>query len=123
MNAVAPAVVTVRVEKKASMVPTEMPQLPDDPMFREFFGRRDQSPRQQRTPRRSGLGSGVITTADGYILTNNHVIDGADRVRVELTDKRTFDAKVVGTDPASDLAVLKVDAQGLARCRSATRTA
>ena len=64
-------------------------------------------------PRQAGLGSGVITTADGYILTNNHVIDGADRVRVELTDKRTFDAKVVGTDPASDLAVLKVDAQGL----------
>ncbi len=113
VNAVAPAVVTVRVEKKSSMVPTGMPQLPDDPMFREFFGRRFQSPRQQRTPRQAGLGSGVITTADGYILTNNHVIDGADRVRVELTDKRTFDAKVVGTDPASDLAVLKVDAQGL----------
>ena len=91
-----------------------MPQLPDDPMFREFFGRRFQSPRQQRdAPRQSGLGSGVITTPDGYILTNNHVIDGADRVRVELTDKRTFDAKVVGTDPASDLAVLKIDAQGL----------
>ena len=113
VNAVAPAVVTVRVEKRASMVPTQMPQLPDDPMFREFFGRRFQGPRQQRAPRQSGLGSGVITTADGYILTNNHVIDGADRVRVELTDKRTFDAKVVGTDPASDLAVLKVDAQGL----------
>ncbi len=113
VNAVAPAVVTVRVEKRASLVPTQMPQLPDDPMFREFFGRRFQEPRQQRVPRRAGLGSGVITTADGYILTNNHVIDGADRVRVELTDKRTFDAKVVGTDPASDLAVLKVDAQGL----------
>ena len=113
MNAVAPAVVTVRVEKRASMVPTQMPQLPDDPMFREFFGRRFQGPQQPRTPRQSGLGSGVITTPDGYILTNNHVIDGADRVRVELTDKRTFDAKVVGTDPASDLAVLKVDAQGL----------
>ena len=113
VNAVAPAVVTVRVEKRASLVPTQMPQVPDDPMFREFFGRRFQEPRQQRVPRRAGLGSGVITTADGYILTNNHVIDGADRVRVELTDKRTFDAKVVGTDPASDLAVLKVDAQGL----------
>jgi Do/DeqQ family serine protease len=113
VNAVAPAVVTIRVEKKAAMVPTEMQQLPDDPMFREFFGRRGQSPRQQRTPRQSGLGSGVITTADGYILTNNHVIEGADQVRVELTDKRTFDAKVVGTDPASDLAVLKVEAQGL----------
>jgi serine protease Do len=113
VNAVAPAVVTIRVDKRASMVPTQMPQLPDDPMFREFFGRRFQGPQQPRTPRQSGLGSGVITTPDGYILTNNHVIDGADRVRIELTDKRSFDAKVVGTDPASDLAVLKVDAQGL----------
>jgi len=91
VDAVAPAVVTVRVEKKAQIVPTQMPGLPDDPMFREFFGRRFQAP-QQRTPRQAGLGSGVITTPDGYILTNNHVIEGADRVRVELTDKRTFDA-------------------------------
>jgi Do/DeqQ family serine protease len=113
VSAVAPAVVTVRVDSRAKMVPTGMPQLPDDPMFREFFGRRFQIPEQRRVPRQSGLGSGVITTGDGYILTNNHVIDGADRVRVELTDKRTFDAKVVGTDPASDLAVLKIDAQGL----------
>ena len=100
--------VTVRVEKKASIVPT---QFPDDDLFR-FFGR--EFPRQQRrVPRQSGLGSGVLTTADGYILTNNHVIDGADQVRVELTDKRVFDAKVVGTDPASDLAVLKIEASGL----------
>jgi serine protease Do len=110
VNAVIPAVVTVRVEGRASMVPT---QLPDDPMFRDFFGRRFQSPDGGRAPRRSGLGSGVITTSDGYILTNNHVIDGADRVRVELNDKRTFGAKVVGTDAASDLAVLKIDAKDL----------
>jgi Do/DeqQ family serine protease len=90
-----------------------MSQLPDDPMFREFFGRRFQVPERRGTPRQAGLGSGVITSADGYILTNNHVIDGADRVRVELTDRRTFDAKVVGTDPASDLALLKVDGQNL----------
>jgi Do/DeqQ family serine protease len=64
-------------------------------------------------PRQAGLGSGVITTGDGYILTNHHVIEGANRVRVELTDKRTFDARVIGTDPATDLAVLKVEAQGL----------
>jgi Do/DeqQ family serine protease len=107
VDAVAPAVVTVRVEKKASVVPT---QFPDDDFFR-FFGRN--LPRQQRVPRQSGLGSGVLTTADGYILTNNHVIDGADQVRVELADKRTFDAKVVGADPASDLAVLKIDGSGL----------
>jgi Do/DeqQ family serine protease len=113
VNAVAPAVVTVRVEKKASPMPTDMPQLPDDPMLREFFGRRFQTPQQPRIPRQSGLGSGVITSADGYILTNNHVIDGADRVRVELTDSRTFDGKVIGTDPASDLALLKIEASNL----------
>jgi len=110
VDAVAPAVVTVRVEKRASIVPT---QLPDDPLFRQFFGRQFQMPREQRAPRQSGLGSGVVTTSDGYILTNNHVIDGADTVRVELTDKRAFDAKVVGADPASDLAVLKIDARDL----------
>jgi Do/DeqQ family serine protease len=109
VSAAAPAVVTVRVDKKAAMVPT---QMPDDPMFREFFGRRFQNP-QRRVPRQSGLGSGVVTTADGYILTNNHVIDGADRVQVEFTDRRTFDAKVVGTDSASDLALLKIEASNL----------
>jgi Do/DeqQ family serine protease len=59
------------------------------------------------------LGSGVITTADGYILTNNHVVENASRVQVELSDRRTFQAHVVGTDPASDLAVLKIDARNL----------
>jgi Do/DeqQ family serine protease len=114
VRSAAPAVVTVRVEKRASFVPTGVPQLPDDPMFREFFGRRFQAPRRPpRTPRQSGLGSGVIATADGYILTNNHVVEGAERVRVELTDRRTLDAKVVGTDAASDLALLKVEATGL----------
>jgi len=110
VSAAAPAVVTVRVDKRASIVPTD---LPDDPMFREFFGRRFQLPQQPRVPRQSGLGSGVIATPDGYILTNNHVIEGAERVRVELTDRRSFDAKVVGTDPASDLALLKIDASNL----------
>jgi Do/DeqQ family serine protease len=114
VDSAAPAVVTVRVDKRASMVPTQMPNLPDDPMFREFFGRRFEAPQQQRrAPRQYGLGSGVIATADGYILTNNHVVDGADHVRVELNDRRSFDAKVVGTDPASDLAVLKIDASNL----------
>jgi len=110
VDAAAPAVVTVRVAKRASMVPT---QLPEDPLLREFFGRRFQPPQRRRTPRMSGLGSGVIATADGYVLTNNHVVDGADTVRVELTDRRSFEAKVVGTDPATDLAVLKIDATNL----------
>jgi Do/DeqQ family serine protease len=109
VDAVTPAVVTVRVEKRGTARRT---QFGDDDLFR-FFGREFQLPREQRTPRQSGLGSGVLTTADGYILTNNHVIDGADQVRVELTDKRVFEAKVVGKDPASDLALLKVDATDL----------
>ena len=110
VDAVTPAVVTVHVEKRASIVPTQMPEDP----FGQFFGRGQQGPRQQqRTPHQSGLGSGVITTPDGYILTNNHVIDGVDSVRVELADNRMFDAKVVGTDPASDVAVLKIEGSHL----------
>jgi serine protease Do len=114
VESAAPAVVTVRVDKRASMVPTQMPGLPDNPMFREFFGRRFDVPQQRRgMPRQYGLGSGVIATADGYVLTNNHVVEGADNVRVEMTDRRSFDAKVVGTDPATDLALLKIEATNL----------
>ncbi len=82
----------------------------DDPTFREFFG--DRMPQQQ--PRRvQGVGSGVIVSADGYIVTNHHVVDGALEIKVELTDNRTFTAKLVGSDPPSDLAVLKVEAKNL----------
>ncbi|HET7698759.1 MAG TPA: DegQ family serine endoprotease [Vicinamibacterales bacterium] len=109
---VAPAVVTIRVEKRASMVPTGG-QIPDE--LRRFFG--DQLPPQfrgQRVPRvQRGLGSGVIVSPDGYIITNNHVVDGVDTVKVELPDSRAFTAKVVGTDPATDLAVVKIDAKSL----------
>jgi Do/DeqQ family serine protease len=84
----------------------------DDPRFRDFFG--DRMPQQQQTPRQvQGVGSGVIVNSDGYILTNHHVVDGAIDIKVELTDNRTFSAKLVGSDPPSDLAVLKVDATGL----------
>ena len=113
VDTAAPAVVTVRVAARAKMVPTQLPGLPDDPLFREFFGRRSDGPQQRRAPRIAGLGSGVIATADGYILTNNHVVEGAETVKVELTDRRSFDAKIVGTDPATDLALLKIDAANL----------
>src|SRR4051812_20095764 len=111
---VMPAVVTIRVEKRASAVPTAG-QLPDDDLLRRFFGQGLPQMPRGRQPRgvERGLGSGVIVSQDGYILTNNHVVDSADEVKVELPDKRTFTAKVVGTDPASDLAVVKINASSL----------
>jgi Do/DeqQ family serine protease len=79
----------------------------NDPFFRHFFGDRFGEEKQQR----SGLGSGVVVSADGYILTNNHVVEGADQIEVSLNDGRRLKADVVGTDPESDLAVLKVAAE------------
>jgi serine protease Do len=111
VSQVAPAVVTIRSERRARSV--QQHPFMQDPRFREFFGDRfrEQSPGPER--REGGLGSGVIVSADGYILTNHHVVDGADKVQVELTDRRQFTATVVGSDPPSDLAVLKIDAGSL----------
>ena len=81
-----------------------------NPFFRQFFGN---IPDQERESRQEGLGSGVIVSADGYILTNNHVVEGADELKVTLADDRDFMAKVVGTDPKTDVAVLKIEAEGL----------
>jgi Do/DeqQ family serine protease len=84
----------------------------NDPFFRDFFGDRYGAP-APRSQIQRGLGSGVIITKDGYILTNHHVIDGAEEIRVELTNNRGYDAKVIGDDPRSDLAVLKIGANDL----------
>jgi Do/DeqQ family serine protease len=100
----APAVVTVRSERRLR-VPEQFPF-----MGMPFLG--EVQPRPQDRIEH-GLGSGVIVSADGYILTNDHVIDGAEDIRVELTDNRTLPAKVVGSDTPSDLAVLKIDASHL----------
>ena len=85
-----------------------------DPLFRQFFGDRGGSPFQKpHQQRQEGLGSGVIVSPEGYVLTNNHVVDSASEVRVTLSDRREFKARVVGTDPKTDIAVLKIDARDL----------
>src|SRR6185503_5665382 len=106
VSRVSPAVVTIRSTERSR--PAQQFPFMDDPNFREFFG--DRVP-QQAPQRVQGVGSGVIITNDGYILTNHHVVDGALEIKVELTDNRSFTAKVVGSDPPSDLAVLKIDAR------------
>ncbi len=112
---VAPAVVTIRAERVVKPANQAMP-FPDDPMFRRFFGDR-LPPGLPGGPggghREGGLGSGVVVRDDGIILTNHHVIEGAGEIKVELSDRRVYDAKVVGTDPPTDLAVLRIDAQRL----------
>src|SRR5689334_1460889 len=110
VSKVAPAVVTIRSTERQRAAQ----QFPftDDPNFRDFFG--DRAPQLQQTPQRvQGVGSGVIVNSQGYILTNHHVVDGALEIKVELTDNRTFTAKLVGSDAPSDLAVLKIDAKDL----------
>ena len=81
------------------------------PGFEEFF--RNMPPMQQEPRFQEGSGSGFIVSKDGYILTNNHVVDGSDQVTVRLLDRREFKAKIVGTDPNTDLAVLKIEAKNL----------
>jgi serine protease Do len=113
---VAPSVVKVLVSERAKNVPGEdMSPFFNDPMFRQFFGQPGGGRGRQmmRQPPQEGLGSGVIVSTDGYILTNNHVVHDADTIRVTLADGRELTAKVVGTDPQSDLAVVKIDAKDL----------
>ncbi len=101
-----PAVVRIEAEHK-----NRAPQAssPDDDFFRQF-----PMPRQnQKPPVERGMGSGVIASADGTILTNAHVVDGAEKITVKLNDNKTFDAKLVGIDKPSDLAVLKIESQNL----------
>ena len=119
-KALRPSVVSVKsvTRPRADARRGEIPrgQLPEE--FEDFFGddlfgRFFQFPGPQYMPEQRGLGTGVITSDNGYILTNNHVVQGADEVTVTLSDKRDFDAKVVGRDDQTDLAILKIDASGL----------
>src|SRR5262249_43334596 len=101
-----PSVVTIRVEKRTQ---ADDESGPSNDFFRRFFG--GQMPRM---PIQRGLGSGFAIDKNGHILTNNHVVEGADRVQVFTTDGREYKGKVVGTDRKDDLAVVKVEGAQLA---------
>jgi serine protease DegQ len=103
-----PAVVNVFSSKDGSLPPDPRAK---DPLFRYFFGNKNNS-KQQEQPA-ANLGSGVIVSSEGYILTNQHVVDGADQIEIALADGRTTTAKVIGVDPETDLAVLKVNLTNL----------
>ena len=111
---VSPAVVTIRATRLVR-APRQHPFL-DDESLRDFFGRGGPQQRQPSQPRETpqrALGSGVVISPDGYIVTNHHVVDGAEQITVEFADRRALPAKLVGNDPPSDLAVLKVEAKDL----------
>jgi serine protease Do len=109
-----PAVVNISSSKVVKNQGEEGGQgLFNDPFFRQFFGGRMPQQEQPRSQRATSLGSGVVVSPDGYILTNNHVVDGATDVKVSFFDKEEYPAKVVGTDKATDVAVLKINKTGL----------
>ena len=119
-----PSVVSIRsvVEAKQQVRSGRRQQFQPNipPEFKQFFGDRfpgfdfeiPEEPQGNR-PQQVGTGSGVVVSSTGHILTNNHVVEGADKLEVQLSDKRTFEAKVIGTDPKSDIAVIKIEATGL----------
>ena len=112
-----PAVVHIKTRTKAKQVSNNLPKRSNpfgdffggDDLFGDLFG--NSGPRM--IPEQRASGSGVIISEDGYIVTNNHVVDGADEINITLPNKKSYKATVVGTDPSSDLAVIKIDAKGL----------
>jgi len=107
---VTPTVVTITTKKRSDRGRRRIPPSP----YHFFF---DQNERGQEAPQMEGLGSGIVMTSDGYILTNNHVAGGADEIIVELNDNQEFPAKLVGTDSLTDVAVIKIDAKNLQAAR------
>ncbi len=113
-----PAVVHIAVEKAVTNQGRQGANPYDffnDPFFKRFFGPNFRHPGPQPQPKRrqQGAGSGFIFEQDGYILTNNHVVEDADKITVQLADKREFEAQIIGTDPQSDVAIIKIEAQSL----------
>ncbi|MBI5676133.1 MAG: DegQ family serine endoprotease [Nitrospirae bacterium] len=112
-EAVKPAIVNVSTTRTQKI--TENPFAPylDDPMFRKFFGDRFENQKIPKERKTASLGSGVIVSSDGYILTNNHVVKDADEITVLLSDKKEFKGKVIGSDPKTDIAVVKIETKDL----------
>jgi len=104
----------VHVKTKTPVKMQQFGGLPNDPFFEYFFGRPQQNQAQPKeAPMHEGVGSGVIISNDGYIVTNNHVVDGSSDIEVTLNDKRTFKAKLIGTDPNTDIALIKIEVEKL----------
>ncbi len=111
---VMPSIVNIFSSRKVTTAYPDGERFTGDPLLRRFFD--DQFGGWQIPPRERqerSLGSGVIITPDGYIVTNNHVVDGGTDIKVSLSDKREYTARIVGTDKKTDLAVLKIDQTGL----------
>ena len=112
VSAVKPSVVNIASVKTVKAAEKQAPFF-NEPFFKRFFGDEFRNYDKPREHKRSGLGSGVIVDKKGYILTNNHVIRGADEIKVTLADKREFKGTVIGTDQKTDLAVIKIDSDNL----------
>lgn len=107
-----PAVVNISSQRTVTTQPIPNPFF-DDPLFRNFFGDQFNKNNKPQKYKQMGLGSGVIVGKEGYIITNNHVVQESDEIMVKLSDKRQFKGKVIGADPRTDLAVVKINAHNL----------
>ena len=111
---VIPSVVNISTEKIVkTKIPEQFRRFFEDPFFKKFFGPFGAIPKEPKEHKEHALGSGVIVTKDGYIVTNNHVVAGATKIIVKLHDGRKYTAKLIGTDPKTDIAIIKIDAKDL----------
>ena len=110
-----PSVVYIKVVQNSKVQTIESPSSPFDffDPFGGFFGRGNSQKRQVQTPKKTGAGSGVIISSDGYIVTNNHVVNGVDEITVSLDDNTEYSARIIGTDETTDLALIKIEGDNL----------